>query len=438
MTHYHFIGIKGSGMSALAQILSDMNEQVQGSDVDKRFFTQRPLEKRGIPLLPFQASNIQPEQTIIASPAYNSTNVEVKQAEDSGMTVHSYPDFLGTFLTKFKSIAVTGAHGKTSTTGLLSHVLRGAGPITYLIGDGTGEGHKDSRYFAFEACEYRRHFLHYHPDYAIMTNIDFDHPDYFEDVWDVFDAFQSMALQVKKAVFACGDDEYLPQLKADVPVIYYGFHENNDIRAYEVTTDSSGTHFNAAAGDEQLGSFVIPGYGSHQVLNALSVIALCRHEGIDLAIVQQQLKTFTGVKRRFSEKPFYNQILVDDYAHHPTEIRATIDSARNKYSDREIAAVFQPHTFSRTEAFLQEFADTLKEADHVYLCDIFASAREKEAALSIDDLKERIPGASLITEAEMKRLHQHDSAVLLFMGAGDVQKYQAAYEKTEPEQVQEK
>ncbi|SES35200.1 UDP-N-acetylmuramate--L-alanine ligase [Salipaludibacillus aurantiacus] len=430
MTVYHFIGIKGSGMSALAQILSDMKYKVQGSDVEKVFFTQKPLEKKGIPIFPFEKENIQEGQTVIASPAYNSDNAEIQAASELNVKVHSYPHFLGDFIQNFTSVAVTGSHGKTSTTGLLSHVIGEAKPTSYLIGDGTGKGEENSEYFVFEACEYRRHFLNYHPDYAIMTNVDFDHPDYFKDVEDVFSAFQEMGRQVKKAIIACGDDEYLQQLNVQVPVLYYGLSEENDFYAKDIRADKEGTHFDVYIRSSFYGSFTINGYGSHNVLNALAVITLCDYEEIDLNKVQAQLKTFGGVKRRFTEKTQGSQILIDDYAHHPTEISATIEAAQKKYPEKEVVAVFQPHTFTRTKAFLDEFAESLRAADHVYLCDIFSSAREKDGELSIEDLLERIPGASLIQEEKMDILHKHEEAVLIFMGAGDVQKFQAAYEKT--------
>ncbi len=417
-------------MSALAQILSDMQYDVQGSDVDKVFFTQKPLEKKGIPLLPFQKENIQEGQTVIASAAYNEENEEIREATNKNIQVHQYPTFLGDFIQQFTSIAITGSHGKTTTTGLMAHVLQDAKPTSYLIGDGTGKGEQGSEYFVFEACEYRRHFLHYNPDYAIMTNIDFDHPDYFKDVEDVFQAFQEMAMQVKKAIIACGDDEHLQKLTAQVPVLYYGFNEDNDFYAKDVTTDENGTHFDAYVRSSFYGSFTIPGYGSHHVLNALSVIALCHYEEVELETIQKRLQTFQGVKRRFSEKTFGNQVLIDDYAHHPTEISATIESAKQKYPEKEIIAIFQPHTFSRTKTFLDEFANSLKSADRVYLCDIFSSAREKSGDLTINDLLERIPDAEQIHEDTMYRLLRHDQGVLLFMGAGDVQKFQAAYEKT--------
>lgn len=430
MTVYHFVGIKGSGMSPLAQVLHDMNYQVQGSDVEKYFFTQAALEERGIPILPFDRENIKPPMTVIAGNAYPDTHEEIDEALKEGVPVIRYPKFLGEFMEKFTTVAITGAHGKTSTTGLLAHVISGAYPTSYLIGDGTGKGTADSKYFVVEACEYRRHFLSYHPDYAIMTNIDFDHPDYFKDIEDVFDAFQEMALQVKKGIIACGDDEYLQKIQANVPVIFYGFDEDNDFQARNVVKSTTGTSFDVFVRNNYYASFEIPAFGNHNVLNSLAVIALCHYEGMAAETISDQLKTHKGVKRRFTEKNVGDQTLIDDYAHHPTEIKVTIEAANQKYPDREVVAIFQPHTFTRTQTFLQEFADSLKLADKVYLCDIFGSAREQQGELTIEDLQNRIENASIITEDSIDLLRKHHNGVLIFMGAGDIQKFQDAYEKS--------
>ncbi|MEQ2527055.1 UDP-N-acetylmuramate--L-alanine ligase [Robertmurraya yapensis] len=430
MTIYHFVGIKGSGMSALAQILHDMGYEVQGSDYDKRFFTQIALEEAGIKILPFQKENIQPGMTIIAGNAFPDTHEEIVRAMELGLPVVRYHRFLGQFMERFTSIGITGAHGKTSTTGLLAHVMKGAKPTSYLIGDGTGKGDKEAEFFVFEACEYRRHFLSYFPDYCIMTNIDFDHPDYFANVEDVFSAFQEMALQVKKGIIACGDDEKLQKIQAKVPVLFYGFGEENDFQARNVERTAEGTKFDVFVRNTFYDTFAIPTYGDHNVLNALAIIAICHYEEIDSSIVKEQLLTFKGVKRRFTEKSVGSQILIDDYAHHPTEIKATINAARQKYPDKNIIAVFQPHTFTRTQTFLGEFAESLKLADKTYLCEIFGSARENHGQLSIEDLQKLVPNSSIIKEDETASLREHENSVILFMGAGDIQKFQNAYEKS--------
>jgi len=429
MTVYHFVGIKGTGMSSLAQILHDMNYEVQGSDHEKFYFTQKPLEQRGIKILPFDKENIHEGLTVIAGNAFPDTHEEIVKAVEMGLPVIRYHRFLGEFMKKYTSVAVTGSHGKTSTTGLLAHVLQGAEPTSYLIGDGSGKGAENNKNFVFEACEYRRHFLSYHPDYAIMTNIDFDHPDYFANIDDVFNAFQEMAMQVKKGIIACGDDEYLQSIQAKVPVVFYGIGEENDFQARNIKKSTEGSTFDVFVRNTFFASFSINGYGNHNVLNALGVIALCHYENIDVSIIQERLLSFGGVKRRFSEKRVGNQILIDDYAHHPTEINATIEAARQKYPDREIVAIFQPHTFTRTQTFLDDFAASLVKADQVYLCDIFGSARENKGELSIGDLQGKIPGSGLIQEDNTSILKKHENSVLIFMGAGDIQKFQDAYEK---------
>lgn len=428
MTVFHFTGIKGSGMSSLAQILHDAGNQVQGSDIDKHFFTEDPLRKRGIKISTFNASNIQEGMTVIAGNAFKDDHEELIRANEIGVEVIRYHIFLGNLMNQYTSIGITGSHGKTSTTGLMSHVLSGYAPTSYLIGDGTGHGESQAEFFAFEACEYRRHFLAYHPDYMIMTNIDFDHPDYFTGIEDVVSAFQSMALQVNKAIIACGDDEHLQKIRANVPVVFYGFGSNNDFEARNLMKTTSGSTFDVFIRNEFYRTFEIPFFGDHAVLNALAVISLCNYEGIPADVIQQQLLSFNGVKRRFTESEKGDRILIDDYAHHPTEIKATIQSTRQKYPNREIIAIFQPHTFSRTRTFLNDFAESLEGADFVYLCDIFGSARENAGELTIQDLCDLIDDCVILKTEEIDVLLKHENAVYLFMGAGDVQKFQAAFE----------
>lgn len=427
MTVFHFTGIKGAGMSSLAQILHDSAHKVQGSDVDKYFFTEDSLREREIPIYLFDENNIKPGMVVIAGNAFPDNHPEFLKAHELGVEVIRYHDFLGNYMEGFTSIGVTGSHGKTSTTGLLAHVISGYAPSSYLIGDGTGKGVENGEYFAFEACEYKRHFLAYSPDYLIMTNIDFDHPDYYKDLDDVLDAFGEIALRVKKAIIACGDDIHLQKIQANVPVVYYGFEETNDFSAKNIEKNSKGSTFDVYVRNEFYRTFYIPLTGDHAILNALSVIAICHYEGIPATVVAERLASFCGVKRRFTETEYKGRILVDDYAHHPTEIKATLQSARQKYPGRKIIAIFQPHTFTRTAAMLEEFAQTLSEADSVYLCDIFSSARETEGELKVDELIKKIPGAKYLDLEHIENINQQDQATYLFMGAGDVQKYLNAF-----------
>ena len=427
---YHFVGIKGAGMSALALILDGKGYNVQGSDVDTYFFTQQGLDDANISIYTFDEANIKDGMVIIAGNAFPDSHEEIVRAKELGLEVIRYHDFIGQFIKNYTSIAITGSHGKTSTTGLLSHVLGGIEPTSYLIGDGTGFGREDADFFVLEACEYRRHFLAYAPDYAIITNIDFDHPDYYKDINDVFQAFEQFSQQVGKAIIACGDDPYMGRLKAEQPIYRYGFGAENDVVVHDVEKTTAGSTFTVTIKGEEFGTFSIPFYGTHNILNSLAVITFCYLEGLDVAAVQAQLLTFRGVKRRFTEKTVEDMIVIDDYAHHPQEIKATLDAAKQKYPDKEIIAIFQPHTFTRTIALMSEFAESLSQADAVYLCDIFTSAREQSGDVSIEDLAAKVEkGAEILSLNNVSPLLQYHDAVAIFMGAGDIQKFAQAYEE---------
>ncbi|MGR3741591.1 UDP-N-acetylmuramate--L-alanine ligase [Companilactobacillus sp. DQM5] len=427
---FHFVGIKGTGMSALALVMNDLGYTVQGSDIEKYTFTQRGLEKAGIKIFPFSEQNIKKGITVIKGNAFDNTNVEIQAAIDNDIEVIKYTDFLGELLNNYTSIGIAGSHGKTSTTGLMAHVLSGIEKTSYLIGDGSGKGIENSKFFVFEADEYRRHFLAYEPDYLIMTNIDYDHPDYYTGIDDVVDAFESEARKVKKAIFAWGDDPYLRKIKADVPIYYYGLKETDDFQAVNITRTTTGSAFDVLHGGKKIGNFEIPIFGEHNILNSLAVIGVSFLENIDSKKVNEELQSFHGVKRRFSEKKVDNMVIIDDYAHHPQEIKATLDAARQKYPEREIIAVFQPHTYTRTLALMDEFAKSLDLADKVYLTDIFGSIREKQGNISSADLGNKIhKGGSVLKLEDMSPLLDYENAVMVFMGAGDVQKYEIEYEK---------
>lgn len=426
MKKYYLIGIKGAGMSALANILHDMGHHVSGSDIKEMLFTQVELEAKGMALHEFGHAVIDPDMIVIVGNAFKDDHVDVVSAKRIGARVVRYHDFLGELASGFTSIAVAGTHGKTTTTGLLSHVLRLVAPTSYLIGDGTGKGDDKSKYFAFEACEYRRHFHAYQPDYMIITNIEYDHPDYFKDDEDVIDAFQVAALACKRKVIMCGDDENVQKLNLQHGLTY-GFNDHNDMVACNVIKDADGTTFDVLMDGNYYQTFKTPFFGNHMILNSLSVIAVCYLEAMDPTITGKDLSLFMGVKRRFSERIVGDQVMIDDYAHHPTEIEVTLKAARQKYPTRPLIAIFQPHTFSRVTAFAQAFADALKLADHVYLTEIFGSAREQAHHLDITVMLNGNEAFQLITLDDMAKLKQHEQGILVFMGAGDIEKYEHVY-----------
>lgn len=426
---YYFVGIKGTGMASLARILHDKGHQVLGSDIEKETFTQAPLLAAGIKILPFDPANLKPEMIVIQGNAFDDDHPEIKRAHELGLKILSYPEAVENEVKNHTSIGIAGAHGKTSTTALLSHVLAAVEPTSYLIGDGVGKGNADARFFVFEADEYRDHFLAYHPDYAIMTNVDFDHPDYFNDLADVRDSFETYGKQVQRAIFAWGDDPSLHDLNVDVPVYYYGTNPDDDFRAENIQRTPEGSTYDAYFRDQKLGTFTIHLYGEHSVLNSLAVLAVAYMEHMNMDEIQQELANFSGVKRRFSETDIADTTIIDDYAHHPSEIKATIDAARQKYPDREVIAVFQPHTYSRLAAYIDGFAESLSRADKTFVTPIFGSIRENAGNVSSADLEQRIEGSEGIDMDTMDKLLQYHNAVVVFMGAGDVEKYEEKYKE---------
>ncbi|MGL6057849.1 MAG: UDP-N-acetylmuramate--L-alanine ligase [Culicoidibacterales bacterium] len=421
MARYHFIGIKGSGMSALASILHDLGHEVQGSDTTEQLFTQKGLDARKIQLLPFAAENISSEWTLIQGNAFNAeNNVEVAAAVAQGIPLVTYYDFLGKMTRDLTSVGIAGTHGKTTTTGLFAQVFADAKPTAYLIGDGTGFAQANAEVFLFESCEYRRHFLHYAPDYAVITNIEHDHPDYFKDLNDVLAAFNDYADLATKAVVACGDDVNTRLLQTQTPVYFYGLGANNDVQACNVQKTTAGVTFDVVLKGEMVGNFTLPFFGDHMILNSLAVITVGVLEGLQPAQIEASLQRFHGVQRRFNLETVGDQIVVDDYAHHPTEIKVTIQALKQKYPDRELVIAFQPHTYSRTAAFLAEFAEILSAADQVYISEIFASAREAKGQVSAADLIGLIPGAKFFDPAKLLELKNHHGAVVVFMGAGNI------------------
>ena len=423
MSKYHFIGIKGSGMSSLAQIAYDMGNVVQGSDEETYFFTQEKLEQRNIPMFYYNEENIKEGYEVILGNAFDDTHIECRRAKELGLKIYTYAQFLGKLLEETPSIAVTGAHGKTTTTTMTSNIFKHNRVTSYLIGDGTGHGEKNSDFMIAEACEYYRHFLAYHPDYAIVTNIDFDHPDYFNDEYDMFDAFQSFVNQVKNTVVICGDDRLASKLKpAHAKTITYGFNDGNDYQIKNVQTSTEYSKFDIYKNNTLLGTFTMAIFGLHDISNATSAIALADINGISVEKIQESLDLYRPAERRFSEYKFSSNVVVDDYAHHPSEIKATIDSARRKYAGKQIVAIFQPHTYTRTAKFLNEFAESLLTADKVFLCPIFASVREKEKIVGIEDLQKVTPGSKIIHGEEDFDKLNFENTVFLFMGAGNINK----------------
>lgn len=422
------IGIKGSGMSALAQILHDNDFSVTGSDIDKHFFTQVPLEQRNIPMFSFSKDNIQKEHTIVSSSAFNKdNNEEIDFCEKNNIPYLYYHQFLGKLIESYTSIAISGTHGKTSTTSLTSHIFQHQKPISSLIGDGTGFGVSNSEYFIFESCEYQDHFLHYHPDYSIITNIDFDHSDYFKDIHDVIDSFQGFVNQTKKGVIICGEDEHTSQLtfQPHQTVITYGFQPTHTLYADKesIRIENGTQSFEVFYQGESLGRFAIRQFGDHSILNTLAMLGVSLLNNLNIEHIQKDLLTFLGAKRRFNEEYIDDIVVVDDYAHHPTEIAVTIQAAKSKYPTKKVVAVFQSHTYSRTISLLEEFKGALTQADEFHVFPVFSSAREQKQEFELSSFIENMPNGFLTDEHQLDTFVPYEDTVFLFMGAGNINQH---------------
>lgn len=427
---YYLIGIKGTGMSALAQILFDLGYEVMGSDKPDHFFTEKPLIERGIKILPFNKDNIKEDMLIVQGNAFSDTNEEVVRAKELNLKIYTYQEMVGKLTKMFNTITVAGCHGKTTTSAMLSHMLNNIVGANYLIGDGSGYAIKENNYFVLEACEYKRHFLSYTPQYAIITNIELDHIDYYKDIDDYIDAFREYANNAEKMVIACGDDQYTHMLEPKKPIFFYGLNEDNDIVARDVNYTNEGTSFDVYVEDNYYGHFDLPLFGKHMLLNSLAVIGVCYYERLDAKEVSKNLKTFKGAKRRFKEKVIGDIVTIDDYAHHPTEVKVTIKGARQKYPDKEIVAILKTHTLSRTKEMANEFAEALKLADKAYIMDVGVDREE----VGYDDvtykiIQEKVPGCEYMSLALVDKLLKHKNAVMIFMSSKDIYVLQEKYEK---------
>ena len=421
---FYFIGIKGSGMAALALMLSDLGERVMGSDLDRYFFTEDELVKRGIEIRTFDPDNIKDGYTVIIGNAFLEDHPEVIAARaNKTCTCYRYHEFLGKLMEAYESVAIAGSHGKTTTTTMTAQVLSSFKDTGYLIGDGQGRLDKDSAYLCVEADEFRHHFLAYHPDYAIITNIEIDHIDYFKDEEEYRDAYQRFVTNVKEAVFYWGDDAECRKLNFTTPSFSFGFGEDNDFVVKDIDEGVDGTSFSVFFRGNFIHRFNLPLVGRHLLIDALGVIALAVIMCLDPERVEEALRHFVTPKRRFKMEEVGKLVFIDDYAHHPTEVKVTLEAARKRYPDKKLVAIFKPHRASRVLYFADAFAQALNIADDIYLLAFNAIDDTQDGTdITIDYLANKTAGSMVIGEDESGAaiLAAYDDAVLCFMSSKDI------------------
>lgn len=442
----HFIGIGGISMSGLADLLLSKGFSVSGSDSNKSALTEALVQKGAVVSYDQSVSSI-PEgtQLVVYTAAISKENADLVDAKSRGIATVTRADLLGAVMEQYQtSIAISGTHGKTTTTSMVSEILLQAkadptisiGGILPSIGSNFKIGGTDE-YFVTEACEYTNSFFSFYPDIAIILNIDADHLDFFKDLDDIRNSFHTFAGQIKEdgLLIINGDIPDVYDFIDDIPcrVLVFGENPPSGYHAENITYDEKGcATFEAVVtlDSEELSrrEFTLSVPGEHNVYNALAAIALADHlqfEDEDIAVA---LAGFANSKRRFEYKGQYKGInIYDDYAHHPTEIAATLSTAA-KMPKNELWVIFQPHTYSRTKALLNEFADALSHADHVVLTDIYAARETDNLGISSQTLQELISKSgtdchycSSFDEAKNFVLQKcTNNDMLITMGAGNV------------------
>jgi len=438
----YFIGIGGAGLSAIAKVLLELGWRVAGSDEQLSPLAQALAMQGAVVHEGHAVENIDQAdaEVVIISSAVPAENVEVVAAKERGLPVLKRADFLGQLMEGRAGVAVAGTHGKTTTTGLIAFVFDRAGlDPTFIVGGvladyGTNARAGQGRPFVIEADEYDRMFLGLKPTVAVVTNVEHDHPDIYPTLMEMQEAFRAFThlLPNDGLLVACARDVFakrLAQERQDLgwPAVTYGFRPDDNFRADLPQPNGAGGYdFLVVKNNQTLGLARNRLPGEHNVLNSLAALAVADHFGVPFNTARNALAEYRGVGRRFEVKGEARGVtVVDDYAHHPTEIRATLAAAKRRFAGRPVWVVFQPHTFSRTRTLLADFAASFNDADHVIIVDIFRSREAPDPSVSAADIVKAmkhpdvryIPALADAAADVGARLKSGD--VLVTLGAGD-------------------
>ena len=438
--HYHLIGIGGIGMGTLASLLLDQGHTVSGSDLKDNELTLG-LRKRGVCVsIGHRTGNIVKNiDTVVYSSAIRVNNPELIESESRNIPVLQRAQVLAGLVNGQVGITIAGAHGKTTTTSMVSSLLINAGlhPTTAIGGiinnhaaynAHLGEG----KYFVAEVDESDGTFLYFNPHYSIITNMDFEHVDFYKNWEGITRAFAKFmgCTHSDGCLIVCGEDKKLAGLarQQKAAAVTYGMSGQQDVYAARVKTDGFQSFFSCHTRKGKLGDFELNVPGRHNILNALACISLGLKLGISYEVMFKTLKSFTGVKRRFQLKGCVNEVtVIDDYGHHPTEIQATLNAAR-LFALKRLITVFQPHRYSRTKFLLNEFVEHLALSDELILTDIYAAGEKMSEGIEVGALFERLKkklGPRVIflkKEDILKYLLDYVQAgdMVIFLGAGDI------------------
>ena len=440
----HCLGIGGIGLSAVAEILADNGHIVTGTDINPSKVT-RHLESIGIKVYQsHEPENVENVDAVVYSAAVSKDNPEVVRARELGIPLFSRAEVLGQIMERYNhSVAICGTHGKTTVTSMTSLILRNAEyKPTILVGGNLPQINGnveigDNNYFVTEACEYMDSFLQLRPSIGVILNIDSDHLDYFKDMEHIVKSFSTFVEQITPdgIIIAYGDNPFVKAiLKGHTNKITYGYSESNDFYAENISFNENGfPSFDICHKGRTIANLELSVPGEHNVLNAMAAFVTASYLDVDIPTIANTLKEYHGTNRRFDFIGTTDKgaLIYDDYAHHPTEIKATLSAARN-VKHNKIWLVFQPHTYTRTKALFYEFVDSFGDADAVILTDIYA-AREKDVyGISsyklACEMKSRYPDRKIYYVKDfddiaryLKKVADKDD-IIMTMGAGDVYK----------------
>ena len=448
LSHVHFVGIGGAGMSGIAEVLLDYDVKVSGCDRARSEAVAR-LESLGVEvMIGHSPDHLDGVDLVVKSSAIPDHNPEIESARERGITVVRRAEMLGELMRLKYGIAVAGTHGKTTTTSLIGTLLTESKlDPTVIVGgrmrvSGTGARVGKSEYLVAEADEFDRSFLRLMPVLAVITNIDVDHLDTYDDLDAIQQAFFDFADRVPffGQVILCLDDQniqqLLPRLARSHRLVTYGLSPQADLTAKDVEATGTGCRFNVVAGDEMIGTIEVPMPGRHNVQNTLAAVAVGRAVGIPFRRIADALAGFGGVHRRFEcLGTWCGAVVVDDYAHHPTEVAATLQAARQAFPRGRIYAIFQPHLYSRTRDLCDDFGRALLAADEALVTAIYASREQPIDGVCGSDVVDSARGSGhrrveycadwstdvvpvLQQRVDEGRLGEGD--IVLTLGAGDI------------------
>ena len=427
--HVHLVGIGGVSMRPLGLVLKEMGLTVTGSDMTASASTEE-LIRKGIPVtIGHQAENILGADCVIRTAAAHNDNPEIAACRSKGVPMFERAQAWGVIMQAYKhAICVSGTHGKTTTTSMLTHILMEAqwdptvmiGGYLPLLRAGHRVGNGDA--ILLESCEYCDSFLNFQPTLAVILNIEADHLDYFKDLADIQKSFRAFAQLSSNGVLANGDDPHVVQALEGMDYITFGLNEKNTVHAANICTDWR--HLDVVCDGEFYCHLDLQVLGRHNAVNALGAAGAAWMLGIPGEAVSHGLATFSGAERRMQHKGTYNGAEVyDDYAHHPDELAATIDAVCSMECKRIVLA-FQPHTYTRTKALFNEFVEQLSRVDVPVVAEIYAARERNTTGISSRDLVEKIPGAvyceTLPDVTAFLRDTVQPGDVVLTVGAGDI------------------